>query len=113
VFFLLPRGQLESTVAEEMEFNPRLSKSLEEFVEIMNNLNLPYPKKIGEFALITVIGSFHDEPIDSQVEFDAALALKLNSNCKNPKRVVPNDDRQFSFSCGDAQIINFRFAFCH
>lgn len=44
------RGQLESTVAEEMEFNPRLSKSLEEFVEIMDNLNLPYPKKIGELS---------------------------------------------------------------
>jgi sulfur dioxygenase len=46
VFFR--RGQHETTVAEEKEFNPRLSKSLEEFVEIMNNLNLPYPKQIGE-----------------------------------------------------------------
>lgn len=42
------RGQLETTVAEEKEFNPRLSGTLEEFVEIMNNLNLAYPKQIGE-----------------------------------------------------------------
>lgn len=36
-----------TTVEEEKKFNPRLTKSLEEFVELMNNLNLPYPKKIG------------------------------------------------------------------
>ena len=40
-------GQTVSTVGEERKFNPRLTKSLEEFVNIMNNLNLPKPKKIG------------------------------------------------------------------
>nr|XP_046255907.1 persulfide dioxygenase ETHE1, mitochondrial [Scatophagus argus] len=39
-------GQTVSTVGEERKFNPRLTKSLEEFVNIMNNLNLPKPKKI-------------------------------------------------------------------
>lgn len=39
-------GQTVSTVSEERRFNPRLTKSLEEFVYIMNNLNLPKPKKI-------------------------------------------------------------------
>lgn len=52
VFSIFLRGQLETTVAEEKEFNPRLSKSLEEFVEIMKNLNLPYPKKIGESKVV-------------------------------------------------------------
>lgn len=56
----LCRGQLESTVAEEKELNPRLSRTLEEFVEIMNNLNLPYPKKIGE--------SFNLIPLESPIE---------------------------------------------
>lgn len=46
IFF--QRGQLESTVWEEKNYNPRLTKSLEEFVELMDNLNLPYPKKIGK-----------------------------------------------------------------
>lgn len=36
-----------TTVGEELEFNPRLTKSEKEFVEIMSNLNLPYPKQIG------------------------------------------------------------------
>lgn len=40
-------GKTVTTVAEEKVLNPRLSKSLEEFVAIMDNLNLPYPKMIG------------------------------------------------------------------
>ncbi|XP_011504857.1 PREDICTED: persulfide dioxygenase ETHE1, mitochondrial [Ceratosolen solmsi marchali] len=42
------QGQTVTTVAEERQFNPRLTKSLEEFVEIMNNLNLSYPKMIDK-----------------------------------------------------------------
>ena len=30
--------------------NPRLSKPKSDFVEIMKNLNLPYPKQIGKFV---------------------------------------------------------------
>ncbi|CAJ0936423.1 unnamed protein product, partial [Mesorhabditis belari] len=36
----------ETTVAEEKQWNPRLTKSEEEFVEIMKNLNLSPPKQI-------------------------------------------------------------------
>jgi glyoxylase-like metal-dependent hydrolase (beta-lactamase superfamily II) len=42
------KGMWFSTIAEEKRFNPRLGsgKSLAEFVEIMDNLNLAHPKKI-------------------------------------------------------------------
>lgn len=40
-----------TTVAEEKKFNPRLSKDIETFVNIMDNLNLPRPKMIGELSL--------------------------------------------------------------
>lgn len=42
------KGMMSSTIAEEKALNPRLggSKTKAEFVELMNNLNLPYPKKI-------------------------------------------------------------------
>jgi len=40
------KGQTCSTVGEEKRLNPRLSKSRQEFVSIMTNLNLAYPKKI-------------------------------------------------------------------
>jgi len=33
-------------VGEEKRLNPRLTKSVEEFVKIMAGLNLPYPAKI-------------------------------------------------------------------
>jgi sulfur dioxygenase len=43
------RGQTVSTIGEEKRWNPRLAKrSREEFIELMNNLNLPNPKKIME-----------------------------------------------------------------
>ncbi len=46
------QGRRVSTIEQERTRNPRLGggKSLEEFVEIMNNLNLPNPAKI-EFAV--------------------------------------------------------------
>lgn len=37
-----------SSVLEEKTYNPRLTKPKVEFVKLMNNLNLPYPKKIGK-----------------------------------------------------------------
>merc|ERR1711982_104055 len=51
-FLLYPahdyKGMMHSTVAEEKELNPRLTKSLEDFIKIMDGLNLAYPKKIDE-----------------------------------------------------------------
>lgn len=58
VIFNLPRnfrlypahdysGRTVTTVAEERALNPRLTKSQDEFVSIMDNLNLDYPKMIG------------------------------------------------------------------
>ena len=43
------KGLTKTSVAEEKEFNPRLTRTKEEFVKIMENLNLPYPKKIGKY----------------------------------------------------------------
>uniref|UniRef100_A0A023F8B6 Persulfide dioxygenase ETHE1, mitochondrial n=1 Tax=Triatoma infestans TaxID=30076 RepID=A0A023F8B6_TRIIF len=40
------KGFTSTTVLEEKTLNPRLTKSKEEFINIMNNLNLAYPKKI-------------------------------------------------------------------
>ncbi|GFW56708.1 persulfide dioxygenase ETHE1, mitochondrial [Trichonephila clavipes] len=41
------KGFTVSTVGEEKKYNARLTKSKEEFIEIMKNLNLAYPKMIG------------------------------------------------------------------
>merc|ERR1719329_2024064 len=44
------KGRMVSTIGEEKELNPRLGlkKTKEEFVKIMSNLNLAYPKIIDE-----------------------------------------------------------------
>lgn len=39
-------GRTASSIGEEINFNPRLTKSREKFIEIMNDLNLAYPKMI-------------------------------------------------------------------
>lgn len=40
------KGLTASTIAEERELNTRLNQGKEKFVEIMDGLGLPYPKKI-------------------------------------------------------------------
>ncbi|MDJ0675792.1 MAG: MBL fold metallo-hydrolase [Calothrix sp. MO_167.B42] len=43
------RGQTVSTIGEERKFNPRFAdKSRNEFMQLMDNLNLPMPQKIME-----------------------------------------------------------------
>ncbi len=43
------KGQTVSTIGEEKQYNPRfLGKDRASFIEQMNNLNLPDPKKIAE-----------------------------------------------------------------
>jgi sulfur dioxygenase len=49
-------------VAEEKAFNPRLTKSREEFVKIMHNLGLPYPKKIDTSLTANRVCGLYDLP---------------------------------------------------
>jgi glyoxylase-like metal-dependent hydrolase (beta-lactamase superfamily II) len=43
------KGHTSTTIGEEKQFNPRLAnKSQPEFVDIMNNLGLPAPRKLAE-----------------------------------------------------------------
>ncbi len=58
------RGQLESTIAEEKRFNPRLaSRSEAEFVEIMRALKLKEPKKINEAVPANLACGVADVPM--------------------------------------------------
>ncbi|XP_008322267.1 persulfide dioxygenase ETHE1, mitochondrial [Cynoglossus semilaevis] len=52
-------GQTVSTVGEERKYNPRLTKSLEEFVNIMKNLNLPKPSKIDIAVPANIVCGLH------------------------------------------------------
>ncbi|XP_072384022.1 persulfide dioxygenase ETHE1, mitochondrial [Diabrotica undecimpunctata] len=58
------KGMTVTSVAEEKQFNPRLTKSLEEFVRIMNNLNLSYPKQIDKALPANKVCGMYDVPKD-------------------------------------------------
>ena len=48
VLFFVFSGRTVTSVLEEKTLNPRLTKPRQEFVKLMNDLGLPYPKKIGK-----------------------------------------------------------------
>ncbi|XP_045468662.1 persulfide dioxygenase ETHE1, mitochondrial [Harmonia axyridis] len=58
------RGVMSSTIAEEIKYNSRLTKNMEEFIDIMNNLNLGYPKQIDKALPANKVCGLHDIPED-------------------------------------------------
>ncbi|XP_067094865.1 persulfide dioxygenase ETHE1, mitochondrial-like isoform X1 [Osmerus mordax] len=54
------KGQTVSTVGEEKRFNPRLTKTLEEFIHIMINLDLPKPAKIDIAVPANLLCGLHE-----------------------------------------------------
>jgi len=49
------KGNTCSTVLEEKTLNPRLSKTKDEFIAIMDNLGLPYPKQIDNALPLNMV----------------------------------------------------------
>ncbi|KAK2191804.1 hypothetical protein NP493_45g05052 [Ridgeia piscesae] len=54
-------GQTMTTVGEEKKLNKRLTKDLKSFTELMNNLKLPYPKKIDQALPANMVCGVFDE----------------------------------------------------
>jgi glyoxylase-like metal-dependent hydrolase (beta-lactamase superfamily II)/rhodanese-related sulfurtransferase len=58
------KGDTVSTIGEEKRFNPRLQvKSVEEYVELMNNLKLPNPKMMDVAVPANLHVGLHQEEI--------------------------------------------------
>lgn len=75
------RGRLVSTVGEEKQLNARLKveHSLEEFTRIMNNLNLPYPKRIDESLPANLVcGVTEDAIADDACTMEQIKSLSEN-----------------------------------
>ena len=51
-----------TTVGEEKQHNPRLTKPKEEFIALMAGLGLPYPKKIDESLPANMVCGLQDLP---------------------------------------------------
>lgn len=54
-------GVLSSSIFEEKNFNKRLTKSRNDFVKLMSELNLPYPKKIDSSLPANLVCGIHFE----------------------------------------------------
>uniref|UniRef100_G3MQ83 Persulfide dioxygenase ETHE1, mitochondrial n=1 Tax=Amblyomma maculatum TaxID=34609 RepID=G3MQ83_AMBMU len=54
------KGLTTTTVWEELKYNPRLTKSKAEFVDIMNSLNLDYPKMIDKAVPANLVCGLDD-----------------------------------------------------
>ncbi len=58
------KGDTVSTIGEEKRFNPRLKvKSIDEYVELMNNLNLPNPKMMDVAVPANMHVGLHQDAI--------------------------------------------------
>lgn len=66
------KGRTVTTVAEELEHNPRLgsSKTEDEFVEIMGSLGLPHPKRMDVAVPANLQGGFGEQSSGEQVELE-------------------------------------------
>jgi len=73
------KGDTVSTIGEEKRFNPRLRvRSVDEYVDIMNNLNLPNPKMMDVAVPANIHVGLHQEEIARRgwaVSAAEALAL--------------------------------------
>ena len=88
-------GQTVSTIGEEKTYNPRFSKSLDEFIELMNNLNLAYPKKIGWLQIYNILNSKYNQLSYFYSVCDIILfsdvALPINLKCGIQDELKNND----------------------
>jgi sulfur dioxygenase len=78
------KGETVSTIGEEKLFNPRLKmKSVDEYVELMNNLNLPNPKMMDVAVPANMHVGLHQEMISKKgwaLSAAEMLALPVRNN---------------------------------
>lgn len=65
-------GQTVTSVREEKLYNPRLTRPLEEFIEIMDGLSLPYPRKIDASLPANKACGLYNLPDDLAAKLQAA-----------------------------------------
>jgi rhodanese-related sulfurtransferase len=72
------KGDTVSTIGEERRYNPRLQvRSVDEYVELMNNLKLPNPKMMDVAVPANMrVGLHQDELARQGLAFTAADAIK-------------------------------------
>lgn len=98
-------GQTVSTVAEEKRLNTRLTKSESEFVDIMKNLNLPYPKFIGKLVAMEIsrcvclyiFGMWHSKVSNFLQNIRSHLFAECRCKPRSNRRMADSIHKKHSF----------------
>jgi len=93
------RGHVSSTVGEEKKNNPRLAgRSRDEYVELMNNLNLPLPDKIQEALQMNQTAieddSVHFPSLSQLNDIQQLTPDELRRRLRSPRRPFLVDVRE-------------------
>ncbi|CAG9861161.1 unnamed protein product [Phyllotreta striolata] len=85
-------GQTSTSVEEEKRLNPRLTKSFEEFVHVMQNLKLDYPRYIDKAIPANKVCGLFDLPKESREEkiVNADTDAVGNLRCTTDQGVATN-----------------------
>jgi sulfur dioxygenase len=102
------KGQTQSTIGAEKTNNARISgRTLDEFVTLMGQLNLPKPKRLDE-----AVPANQRSGLDAQVRHDAGDASSsVNLNALNLKEVKPMTENPIQAAEGYAGNISPQTAF--
>ncbi len=97
------KGRRVSSIGEEKQFNPRLAgKSREEFIAIMDNLNLPMPKRIQEAVPANLAGGA------GLPEPDRAREVQVASEPGKPLRSVSAQQLSVLTGSGKLHLLDVR-----
>ncbi len=97
------KGRRVSSIGEEKQFNARVAgKSREEFIELMNTLNLPLPKRLHEAVPANLAGGA-GLPEDGR-----ASALQSASEAGRPLRSVSVQQLAAHADAGKLQLLDVR-----
>jgi sulfur dioxygenase len=78
------KGDTVSTIGEEKAFNPRLqARSIDEYVDIMNNLHLPNPKMMDVAVPANMKVGLHQEEIEKRGWAVSAARLRQPEAMRN------------------------------
>lgn len=101
-------GLMATSVAEELLYNPRLTRSKEEFIQIMQNLKLAPPKQIGTLILLSKIFTGY---ITSIFFFRQSRTSKLGVRNHGAARIQARIKRNMKLSRDNVETLYFSYHF--
>ncbi|HEY9659871.1 MAG TPA: MBL fold metallo-hydrolase, partial [Allocoleopsis sp.] len=78
------QGRTVSTIREEKRWNPRFKRDRSQFIELMENLKLPYPKKMNQAIPANICCGFMIEPPTHSEQSIDSSASEYQASATDP-----------------------------